>query len=509
MGEWPFAIKAASMFLFEEPRLDHGLLSIGDEVAVELDQFNDIYIDYPLLPPDGDGGTANLHDVVGLSALDILFLEDEEELEELSFLVEDRIVLIGEVAEVAHDEFETPVGNVFGVEIIANTISTILRSGPLHPAGFLTEAFVALLMMMFFLGTRMMANPLPRNLVSFGVLALYIVLGTWLYIAGGLVLSMSYVLLASIIAIVVINAGYYITEMAQKAQIRDAFGQYLSPKVVAELEENPDKLTLGGEEREMTAYFSDIQGFSTFSEKMTPTELVNVLNDYLTAMCDIIIGSDGTVDKFEGDAIIAFWGAPTIQDDHATRACLSALDMREALAPLRERFVKQGYHAFYARMGINSGPMVVGNMGSRQKLNYTIMGDAVNLASRLEGANKAYGSYLMISDATYQLCSDAVDVRELDTLRVVGKSEGVKVYELLGRKNTTTGLKADLVTQFQKGLDLYQQREWDAAHAAFKLATSIDKEDGPSQKYMERCASFLDNPPPADWDGIFTLDSKG
>jgi adenylate cyclase len=337
----------------------------------------------------------------------------------------------------------------------------------------------------------------------------YVVLVTLVYINFGLVLSMSYVLLGMIVSIIVINARFYLAEMGQKALIRDAFGQYLSPKVVADLVKDPEKLTLGGEEREMTAYFSDIAGFSSFSENMTPTELVNVLNDYLTEMCSIIIASEGTVDKFEGDAIIAFWGAPAIQDQHAKLACFASIDMNKALVPLRARWAEDGRPAINVRMGLNTGPMVVGNMGSAQRMNYTIMGDTVNLASRLEGANKAYGSDLMISEATYLACQEHIDVRELDTLRVVGKSESTKVFQLLDRKGETKGLVADLVHQYEKGLNLYKAREYESAKAAFKLALAINDTDGPSKTYIARCDEYIKNPPKADWDGVFTLDSKG
>ena len=264
-----------------------------------------------------------------------------------------------------------------------------------------------------------------------------------------------------------------------------------------------------GEEREMTAYFSDIQGFSSFSEKMTPTELVATLNDYLTEMCNIIIGHEGTVDKFEGDAIIAFWGAPTIQPDHATRACYAAIDMNKALGPLREKFLEQGRPDVFVRMGLNSGTMVVGNMGSAQRMNYTIMGDTVNLASRLEGANKAYRSDMMISEMTYDLCKDDVDVRELDTIRVVGKSEPVKVYQLLERKNQTTGQVADLVSQYNVAMKLYCERDFEDAIIAFRACTKIIADDGPSLTYIDRCRHFLDNPPEADWDGVYNLTEKG
>ena len=505
---WPFAVKAVSMLLGGEPKMADGALEIGDDIVVDLDQFNEIYIDYPLLP-SGPDGTARLHDVVGISASDILFASDEEELEDLAYLVDGKIVLIGEVAEVAHDEFETPVGNVYGVNIIAGTISTILRGGMLQPAPLWLELLVVLILMAVFIATQSMQEPLKRNLTTLGVLAIYIIVGVVAYIYFGLILSMSYVLLASLIALVVVNARFYLNEMGQKALIRDAFGQYLSPKVVSDLVKDPSKLTLGGEEREMTAYFSDIAKFSTFSEALTPSQLVNVLNDYLTEMCNIIIGLEGTVDKFEGDAIIAFWGAPTIQMDHAKLACFASIDMSKALIPLRDKWVAEGRPSISVRMGLNSGPMVVGNMGSAQRMNYTIMGDTVNLAARLEGANKAYTSGTMISEATYGACQSDIDVRELDTIRVVGKSEPVKVYQLLERKNQTAGNIADLVSKFESSLGLYKDRNYKDALAGFETCLEIAADDGPALTYVERCRSFMSEPPADDWDGVFTLDSKG
>lgn len=507
VGVWPFAVKAASMYLDEEPVIEDDALLLGD-VEVGLDQFHEFYIDYPLLPAGGEG-TVRLHEVIGIPASEILFALDEEELLDLAYLVDGKIILIGEVAEVAHDEFETPVGNVYGVNIIANSIATILKGAPLQPASLAVEALLAILFMLAILYTRTLSEPFKRNSVSAVVIVLFILLCVLAYSYADLILSMSYVLLALIFAVVVINARFYLNEMGQKALIRDAFGQYLSPKVVADLVKDPDKLTLGGEEREMTAYFSDIAKFSSFSEKLTPSELVNVLNDYLTEMCNIIIGLEGTVDKFEGDAIIAFWGAPTIQTDHARLACLASIDMKKALVPLREKWMAEGKPDISVRQGLNSGPMVVGNMGSAQRMNYTIMGDTVNLASRLEGANKAYASDIMISEATYGACQDAVDVRELDTIRVVGKNDPVRVYQLLERKNQTDGKLADLVEQYEKALARYKAREYPAAVTEFKACLEIVSDDGPSLTYLKRCEQFIESPPASDWDGVFTLEEKG
>ncbi len=509
-GEWPYAVKAVANYLgTDDIAIEDQVLYIGEDISVPLNQFNEIYIDYPLLPPDGRGGTARLHDVIGLSAIDVLFAYDEEELEDLAFLVDGKIVLIGEVAEVSHDIFETPVGNVYGVNVIANTISSILRGGPLQAASGVVEIIVAILMMLLILATRALSNPTPRNLVSIAIILAYAALVTWVYVSMGLVMSMSYVLLAALISVIVINARFYLSEMGQKTLIKDAFGQYLSPKVVADLVKDPDKLALGGEEREMTAYFSDIAGFSTFSENMTPSELVEVLNEYLTQMCNIIAANEGTIDKFEGDAVIAFWGAPAIQEDHAKLACYASIDMNKAVHVLRDRWVEEGRPAIKVRMGLNTGRMVVGNMGSAQRMDYTMMGDSVNLAARLEGANKFYGTDLMISDATYQQAKDFIDVRLIDTLRVVGKNEPITVYQVLERKGQTTGLMADLVHQYEKARKHYVDRDWVKARDAFKLALAISENDGLSQTYVKRCESYMSKPPPADWDGVFNLTEKG
>jgi adenylate cyclase len=506
-GEWPYAVRAVADLLDVEPTLDAGILTIGD-LVVPLDQFSDLYIDYPRLRSNGAGGMARLHEVIGLPASEILFL-DEEELEELSFLVEGKIVLIGEVAEVAHDEFETPVGNVYGVSIIASSIGTLLKQAPLQPAAVWLEGLVLLLMMLSLLATRSMDKPLPRNVASLSIVGIFLFATSAAYLWWGLILSVSYGLIAALLSIIIINARYYLAEMGQKALIRDAFGQYLSPKVVADLVKDPDKLALGGEEREMTAFFSDIAGFSSFSEKMTPTELVNALNDYLTDMCKIIVDYEGTVDKFEGDAIIAFWGAPSIQEDHALQACYASIDMQKAITEIDARFVAQGRPRIAVRMGLNTGLMVVGNMGSAQRMDYTIMGDSVNLASRLEGANKAYGSDIMISEMTYAKVRDDVDVRELDTLRVVGKNEPIKVFQLLERKGAASELVAQLTVAFELALGHYKLRDYAQALAGFTQCVEMVPEDGPSQVYCKRCAAYLENPPADDWDGVFNLTEKG
>ncbi|HAT49341.1 MAG TPA: adenylate/guanylate cyclase domain-containing protein, partial [Alphaproteobacteria bacterium] len=504
---WPYAIKALAMYLGVEPELGPGFIRFGSHLTIPMDQFNNIYIDFPVLPPS----SRFLSQTAGFSALNYLNLEgkDEEELYELSFPIKDRIVLLGDTSEVSHDWFDTPIGMVYGVEIIADVIQTMLKGAPLQPASVAQEAMVAMVLMVGMIVLGIIKHPTLRVLLAFLVICAWGFGVSVMYVKQGLVFSISYALLAAILSFMVINMRYYLQEMSQKKMIKGAFGQYLSPKVVDILVKDPSKLSLGGEERVMTAYFSDVAGFSTISEKLTPSELVLLLNEYLTAMCEIIARYDGTVDKFEGDAIIAFWGAPLDQPNHATLCCHAAAEMQQYMVQMRERLVKEGRAELRVRMGINSGRMVVGNMGSKQRMDYTIMGDAVNLAARLEGANKFYASDTMISDATYQLAKDDIDCRVLDTVRVIGKKEPVIIYQLLGKKGEVTGVLAELLVHYNAGLEQYRARKYQEAIGHFEKAVAVIPNDGPSKTYLERCNEYLINPPADDWDGVFVFTSKG
>ncbi|OSM00420.1 adenylate/guanylate cyclase domain-containing protein [Magnetofaba australis] len=506
---WPFAVQALSMYLGEEPILEGNVLRIG-HVRVPLDHHKRFFIDFPKLP----NGARFLSEFKGMSAMEFLDLDvedlDEDERYELELWVRDKIVILGDTSEVSHDWFDTPVGMVYGVEIIADTIHSLMGGAPLRPASFFQEAGVMVLFMILLVLINVgVSHPILRSIGVALLFGVFLAAATWLYVQYGLIVSVTYTMVAGILSLSMINLKSYLAERNQKSMIKDAFGQYLSPKVVEILVKDPSKLSLGGEQREMTAYFSDVAGFSTISEKLTPSELVNLLNEYLTAMCDIIAQHDGTVDKFEGDAIIAFWGAPLDQSDHAVRACLASVEMQQHMTAYRAELVERGQPLLNVRMGLNSGPMVVGNMGSKQRMDYTMMGDAVNLAARLEGANKFFASYTMISEFTYALAKDHIDVRELDTIRVVGKNEPITVYELLDKKGGVTGQQADLMAAFHKAQQLYKGRDFKAAMAAFEKALEIVENDGPSLTYRDRCRDYIDAPPPADWDGVYTLSGKG
>lgn len=287
------------------------------------------------------------------------------------------------------------------------------------------------------------------------------------------------------------------------------FEHYMSPEVVDKLIAKPEMLRLGGEKKELTVLFSDVQGFTTISERLKPEQLVDLLNVYLGAMTELIMKSGGTLDKYEGDAIMAFWGAPVDQPDNAKRACFTAIDMQKKLSQMREVWKKEGKPELITRIGLNTGEMIVGNMGSAERFDYTVMGDAVNLGSRLEGANKQYGTNIMIGEMTYLRAKDYIITRELDKITVKGKLLPVKVYELIAKKEDGISKEMEeLLNLYNEGLKAYTERRWNDGILLFSKALEIKPDDGPSKTYLERCQNYLNNPPPDDWDGVYVMKTK-
>jgi adenylate cyclase len=308
-----------------------------------------------------------------------------------------------------------------------------------------------------------------------------------------------------------ITSYKYFTEEKQKRGLKQAFQHYVSPEVVDQMLKTVDNVKLGGERKHLTALFADIRGFTKFSEQMPPEDLVAFLNEYFSEMTKIVLDYGGTVDKYIGDAIMAFYGAPVAQADHAVRACKTAVEMNLHLKELHVRWEARGVPPIQIGIGIHSGDMIVGNMGSKERFDYTIMGDNVNLASRLEGVNKEYGTYIMISQATYNFCKecqqDSWTVRELDTVRVKGKKESVTIYELCGYGDFYAQ-KRDLVQKFNACLQAYKDRQWMQAIALFQEVLASYPDDQPSRMYIERCTRYFHNPPPDDWDGVFEMHTK-
>jgi adenylate cyclase len=427
----------------------------------------------------------------------------------------DKIILVGASAAGLMDLRATPIQGVYpGVEIHATLIQNIINND------FLVKAkpwmmFLIIVLLSILAGTiTLLFKPIWTAVLNVLIIAGYFTVSYQMFVKHDLWIDVVRPVVTILFTYIGIMMYRYLTEEKEKKFIRGAFQHYLSPTVIAQLTENPAMLKLGGEKKVLTAFFSDIAGFSTFSEKLSPEDLVKLLNEYLTEMCDIILKYEGTVDKFEGDAVIAFFGAPISYDDHARRACLVSLEMQHVMMPkLREKWAKEPHWPdivpkMKMRIGLNTGPMVVGNMGSRTRMDYTMMGDSVNLAARLEGVNKQYGTHLMISEFTRAAAVDHIETRMLDKIRVVGKSEPVKVYELLARKNELSEFDKKMVPVFEAALDLYQAQQWDAAIAKFNETLVIKPGDPPSQKYIERCEDFKKTPPGETWDGVFTLTSK-
>ncbi len=296
----------------------------------------------------------------------------------------------------------------------------------------------------------------------------------------------------------------------EKSFYRHAFGHYLSVDVINQIIADPDKLKLGGEKKHMTAIFTDVKGFSTFSEQLDPSDLVKLLNEYLTGMSDVVLDLHGTIDKYEGDAIISFFGAPVPMEDHARQACLAAVRMKKAEEALNERLIREGLAPapLRTRIGINTGEMVVGNMGTPKKMDYTIMGSSVNLASRLEGVNKQYGTWIMVSEDTYREGGAGFLARKLDRVRVVGIDRPVRLYELLDEAGSEEAKVKEAVGIFHRGLEQFEGKEWQAAKDSFQQVLHILPDDGPATTFTRRCDEYIVKPPPASWDGVFNLTSK-
>jgi len=292
--------------------------------------------------------------------------------------------------------------------------------------------------------------------------------------------------------------------------MRQAFSTYLSEDVVEEVISDPSRMQLGGVNRHMTALFSDIKGFTSIAEKLTPSHLVDLLNHYLSTLSDIILEQKGTIDKYQGDAIVSFFGAPLELADHALRACTAGIIMKRTENDVNRYVLEKGISPspLLTRIGINTGEMVVGNMGTQKKMNYTIISNAVNLASRLEGVNKQYGTWVLASDSTVQETKGKLLTRRLDRIRVVGINEVVRIHEILELKSDASDALFEQVYLFHKAMDLFEERNWKDAEAAFNQVLIKFPDDGPSKHFIERCRQYQEYPPAADWDGIFNITEK-
>jgi adenylate cyclase len=415
-----------------------------------------------------------------------------------------RLVIIGATETGIADLRATPLDPVFpGVELhatfAANALEGRFLSRDSRTLGIEMGAiFLLPLLLALLLGVvpGTIWGLAGSSLLSGG----YLGLNYYLFVSRRLDLSIIYPLLPLWAAYLGGEAYRNLVVEKKGRYLRKAFGSYVSPELVDEIVKNPGRLQLGGEKRDISILFSDIRGFTTLSEGLPPEDLVKLLNEYLSPMTRIVMDERGTLDKFIGDAVMALFNAPLDLKDHPASACRAAVCMIKRLNELNGEFSRKGWPVIDIGIGINTGEAVVGNMGSDMRFDYTAIGDNVNLASRLEGLNKYYGTHILVSEATRRLVGDGFNFREVDLVRVTGKNEPVAVYELMLERN-------ELVKPFEEGLALYRRGEFAAADGEFARLAE-ESGDYLSQLYLQRCREFLQNPPPDGWDGVYVSKSK-
>ena len=422
----------------------------------------------------------------------------------------DKIVLIGITATGIYDTVVTPFDSVSpGVEIQANIIDTILQGDFIYRPDWML-IFDVLAILIF--GT-LLTFSIPRMRAVYTIIAtvvlvvLYMGINHYIFRRWGLWLTMDYPILTILSVSASVTTFQFMTEERKGREVKEAFSHYVAPSLVNEIVKNPEMLELGGEEKRLTVMFSDIRDFTTISEGLKPHALVRLMNDYLTPMTNIILNNSGTVDKYMGDAIMAFWGAPVEQPDHPVKACRTALEMVRRLDDIQSEWKERGIPKIRIGIGISTGRLTVGNMGSSTRFDYTVMGDTVNLCSRLEGLNKEYGTQIIVPKYTYEDVKDAFILRELDSVRVKGKEIPIRIYELMGDRHSSDDLQK-VAELFEAALNAYRKKDWDKADACLLDVLKLKPDDGPSTLFLSRIKELRNTELPTDWDGVFVMTKK-
>ena len=434
---------------------------------------------------------------------------------------QDKVAIVGASLPGLMDLRNTPVQETFaGVEIHANVMQSLLKNEFVSTTDSNINLMVILLLSVV-LGAVVSIPPKPLWSLPVPILGIAgWVIFTYTQFLGQLLM---WDIVRPVIAIGGSYLGFFLYNflVAEKDKrfLKNTFSTYISPELIDQMYENKEEPQLGGNEGYHTAFFTDIQSFSAFSEKLSAADLVELLNDYLTEMTDILLDNKGTLDKYIGDAIVAFYGAPAPVEDHEYWACLTAIIMQKRLAELREKWQGEGdrwpeiVHHMQNRIGINTGQMVTGNMGSSMRMNYTMMGDTVNLAARLEASAKQYGVYIQVADESYKACKDRFIWRDLDFVIVMGKTEPAQVFELIDVEGQMPDGYDKLLPAYHEAVDLYRKQEWKKAIDAFKTSDELEdmfpgRKTNPSQVYIPRCEHYQENPPGDDWDGSWALTKK-
>jgi adenylate cyclase len=419
-------------------------------------------------------------------------------------ILEGKIVLLGASAAGLLDLRSTPVGQRYiGVEAHANLISGLLDGTIKQQPAYSDGLELSLLLLLGLLTALVLPRLSPIMALLFVLVLLAISMGSnlWMWSSLGIVVPiaslLSYTLIAALLQI---NYGFFV-ESRNKRHLSRIFGQYIPSALVEELDESGEEISLEGESKELSVLFSDVRGFTTISEGLDAKELTRLMNEFLTPITNVIQKNRGTIDKYMGDAVMAFWGAPLADPDHARHAVLTGFEMIKAVEDLGEYFESQGWQPIAVGVGVASGEMNVGNMGSEFRVAYTVMGDTVNLGSRLEGLTKQYGVDMIVNDGTVRMTPDVV-YRELDLVRVKGKLEGVAIYEPLGLESDISGADRYALDKFTSALAAYRRQDWDGAERSL-LELKESDDQLLYNVYLDRIRQFRQEPPPGDWDGVF------
>jgi adenylate cyclase len=418
----------------------------------------------------------------------------------------DRIVLVGATAVATYDLRNTPVdprypGTEVHATIIENILSRDFMTRPEWSRVFDVAAIVGMSALTGVALTRL--GPVKGMLFVAGMFAFYVLLARWLFVSGRLWITIVYPLLALVTVHILVTVYYYMTEQRERKRIKVTFKQYVAEHVVEEMTKDPTRLRLGGEERFLTVLFSDLEGFTTYSERYSAHEMTEILGEYYNRVTEQIFLHRGTLKEYVGDELMAFFGAPMGESDHAHRACAAALAMREHTAALGEEWAKIGRPHLRARTGINSGPMVVGNLGSKYRFAYGVVGDQVNIGSRLEGLNKVYGTEIIIGENTARLVQNSFRLRELDMVRVKGRSQVIHIYELIAPADARlTSAHDEALAVYAEALETYRKGMWTEAIGLFQQTLRLRANDGPARVLSRRCLEYRDEPP-EPWDGVY------
>jgi adenylate cyclase len=449
--------------------------------------------------PIGPGASLSL-DMIGKNALPRVSAADVLAGTAPAASLADKLVFVG-FTNSAYDKVETPFDTrADGIELHATLAENVLTGHLMRLAGPLSALLATLALCAVVIAAqlrRIRRHAWAPPLLAVVAIAGYVI-AAQLAFAHGLILQLAAPGVLSVLVLAAATIGGLATEGREKAHLRAVFSQYVSRAVVDRIVEDPARMKLGGERKVLTVLFSDIRSFSAFAETMGPEELASFLGEYLTPMTELVLESGGTLDKYIGDAVMAFWAAPVDMADHAARACEVALRMQEALVDLNKKWAREGKPAIAIGIGLNTGPMAVGNMGSAARFEYTALGDQVNLASRLEGLTKEYGVGILVGEATAKAAGEGFAFREVDVVRVKGRASAAPVFELIGRAGTRTD------PRFAEGLAAYRRRAFGEAQGIFAELGG----DPVATAMAARCAHLEAEPPPADWDGVYEQRSK-